>query len=213
MHVHSIIHCKNLSFYTNFSNSNVLFWGMQQILLVWWNILTENSFLKLFNSWKPALVASVWSPISASCWHLFSSLGIRSCQWAPLLQTHPHSLHTHCSSSNCRLKSLVLRVLCMIVTGWAWGLISAVSPSKALAVYSGLQGGRQGLSLPRHHASPSPLFLSPPHGSHCSRAGSSSGLPIARPGWQVVGFGRAVCMRANKKNWTWRISSGLCCQS
>lgn len=42
----------------------------------------------------------------------------------------------------------------MIVTGQAWGLISAVSPSKALAVYSGLQGGRQGLSLPRHNAQP-----------------------------------------------------------
>lgn len=54
------------------------------------------------------------------------------------------------------LKSLVLRALCMIVTGQAWGLISAVSPSKALAVYSGLQGGRQGLSLPRHNARPPP---------------------------------------------------------
>lgn len=40
------------------------------------------------------------------------------------------------------LKSLVLRALCMIVTGQAWGLISAVSPSKALAAYSGLQGER-----------------------------------------------------------------------
>lgn len=60
------------------------------------------------------------------------------------------------------LKSLVLRALCMMVTGQAWGLISAVSPSKALAVYSGLQGGRQGLSLPRHHGSPSSFSLSLP---------------------------------------------------
>lgn len=66
--------------------------------------------------------------------------------------TPPHSLHT----LQQLLKSLVLRVLCMIVTGRARGLISAVSPSKALAVYSGLQGGRQGLSLPRHHAFPCP---------------------------------------------------------
>lgn len=50
----------------------------------------------------------------------------------------------------------------MIVTGQAWGLISAVSPSKALAVYSGLQGERQGLSLPRHHGSLSSFFF-PPH--------------------------------------------------
>lgn len=50
----------------------------------------------------------------------------------------------------------------MIVTGRALGLISAVSPSKALAVYSGLQRGRQGLSLPRHHASLS-YFSSLPH--------------------------------------------------
>lgn len=49
----------------------------------------------------------------------------------------------------------------MIVTGQAWGLISAVSPSKALAVYSGLQGGRQGLSLPRHNAPPTCLHPTP----------------------------------------------------
>lgn len=61
----------------------------------------------------------------------------------------------------------------MIVTGRAWSLISAVSPSKALAVYSGLQGGRQGLSLPRHHASPSSLSLSPPQ------------EPLQQ-GWQLV---------------------------
>lgn len=58
----------------------------------------------------------------------------------------------------------------MIVTGQAWGLISAVSPSKALAVYSGLQGGRQGLSLRRHNAPITP----------------SSREPLQQ-GWQLVG--------------------------
>lgn len=58
----------------------------------------------------------------------------------------------------------------MIVTGRAWGLISAVSPSKALAVYSGLQGGRQGLSLPMP---PPPPSLLPPR------------EPLQR-GWQLV---------------------------
>lgn len=147
------------------------------------------------------------TPISSLCWHLFPPLGIRSCQWVPLL--HTLTLIPCAHTLQKLLKSLVLRVLCMIVTGWAWGLISAVSPSKALDVYSGLQGGRQGLSLPRHHAPPPP----PPSPPICSRVGSLSGLPIARPGWQVAGFGRTLCMRANKKNWTRRISSGLCCQS
>lgn len=66
----------------------------------------------------------------------------------------------------------------MIVTGRAWGLISAVSPSKALAVYSGLQGGRQGLSLPRHHASPSSLSLSlPPTGATAAGLAARLGSP------------------------------------
>lgn len=61
----------------------------------------------------------------------------------------------------------------MIVTGQAWGLISAVSPSKALAVYSGLQGGRQGLSLPRHNAPPP---ASTPHPTGATAAGLAARL-------------------------------------
>lgn len=63
----------------------------------------------------------------------------------------------------------------MIVTGQAQGLISAVSPSKALAVYSGLQGGRQGLSLPRHNA-PSPALTG------ATAAGLAARLGCTPPG-------------------------------
>lgn len=120
-------------------------------------VSAQVQFPNLLVLWKPVLEVCVRTPISASRWHLLRSLGIRSCQWALLLHTQPHSLHTLQEL----LKSLVLRVLCMIVTGRAWGLISAVSPSKALAVYSGLQGGRQGLSLPRHHAPATPVTPAP----------------------------------------------------
>lgn len=108
------------------------------------------------------------TPISSLRWHLLPPLGIRSCQWVPLL--HRPTLIPCAHTLQKLLKSLVLRVLCMIVTGWARGLISAVSPSKALAVYSGLQGGRQGLSLPRHHV---------PHRPHPL-------APHLQQGWQLV---------------------------
>lgn len=144
-------------------------------------IITHFDWLR-YQKWKVAAVVLVQTLISVSCWHLSPSLRIRSCQWALLLHTPPHTLRT----VQQLLKSLVLRALCMIVTGRAWGLISAVSPSKALAVYSGLQRGRQGLSLPRHHASLSSFSSLPhpplPHGSHCSGTGSSSGLHVSKPG-------------------------------
>lgn len=66
-----------------------------------WIFSTSSAFVVIMwfdwlghQTWKLAAVVLVRTLIPVSCWHLSPSLRIRSCQWALLLHTPPHTLRT-----------------------------------------------------------------------------------------------------------------------